>query len=66
MCLLFFLVDRNDPKYQKISHKFKLNFMGMTKIEKYVVDGILENNFQFAIFIQILVANKDDKIIGYS
>lgn len=42
----------------------QLNFMGMTKCTKIDVDEIPSHHFDFLGFYEILVATKDDKMIG--
>lgn len=58
------MVGRNDKMFPKTEHKFKLNFMGITKLTPTVVDQIPPHVFDFLDFPNIIGTKKTDIFIG--
>lgn len=58
------LVAANDLKFPSTSHKYKLNFMGITNCVVVEADQIPRNHFDFMSFAQIAVSPKDDILTG--
>lgn len=59
-----FMVGSNDSTYKTTDHKYKLNFMGGTKVWKVTLADIPTNHFKFVSFVDILAAPREDKMLG--
>ena len=58
------LVAHNDPKYQCIDHRFKLNLIEKTKFIKVEATKIPDNYFDFVSSRDILEVDREDKHLG--
>jgi len=58
------MVGSNDHAYKSTNHKYKLNFMGNTKVFKVSADSIPACHFTFVPFVEILAATKEDRLLG--
>jgi len=59
-----FMVGSNDNTYKTTDHKYKLNFMGGTKVFKVTAIDIPINHFKFVSFVDILDAPREDRLLG--
>lgn len=58
------MVGFNDHAYKTTNHKYKLNFMGGTKVFKVSSGNIPAYHFTFVPFLEILPALKEDRLLG--
>lgn len=58
-----FMVGSNDHSYKTTDHKYKLNFLGSTKVWKITPGQIPSCHFKFKPFVDILSLTKDDGLL---
>lgn len=58
------LVAANDLKFPSTSHKYKLNFMGITNCIVVEASQIPTNHFKFMPFPEIAMSPKDEILTG--
>jgi len=59
-----FMVGSIDHSYKTTDHKYKVNFMGGTKVFKVSTPNIPAYHFNFVPFLQIVSAPQEDKLLG--
>jgi len=59
-----FLVGSNDNAYRTTEHKYKLNFMGGTRVFKITLADIPTHHFKFMSFVDVVAAAREDKSCG--
>jgi len=59
-----FMVGSNDHAYRTTDHKYKLNFMGGTKVFRVSSVNIPAHHFNFVPFLQIVSAAREDRLLG--
>jgi len=59
-----FMVESNDHTFRSTDHKYKLNFMGGTKVFKVASGNIPESHFSFVPFTEIQAATREDRLLG--
>jgi len=59
-----FMVGSNDHSYKTTDHKYKLNFMGGTKVFRVSSVNIPAHHFNFVPFLQIVGAAREDRLLG--
>ena len=59
-----FMVGSNDHAYKTTNHKYKLNFMGGTKVLRVSFVNIPSHHFNFVPFLQIVSAPREDRLLG--
>jgi hypothetical protein len=59
-----FMVGSNDHVYKTTDHKYKMNFMGGTKVFKVSSTNIPATHFKFVPFTEIVSAPREDRLLG--
>lgn len=57
-------VSQNDIKFRRTNHKFKLSFLGTTRVTPIEAVEIPKNSFDFVSFPNIVKEHRSDLYIG--